>query len=88
MELIAYIIIGCITGLFARIIAPASMRMGIVRMLIIGMVGGIFGGILAGTFTPEREAFSASTPSLIGAFLGALVVAGAVTLFSRRRVHA
>jgi uncharacterized membrane protein YeaQ/YmgE (transglycosylase-associated protein family) len=88
MELIAFIIVGCVTGLISRIIVPPHLRMGIVRMLIVGMVGGIFGGLVAGTFDVQPEPISVGTPTLVGAFLGALLSVCIVTLLGRRQVHA
>jgi uncharacterized membrane protein YeaQ/YmgE (transglycosylase-associated protein family) len=84
MEMLAFIVIGLATGLLCRVILP-NLRMGGLRMPLIGMVGGMFGGLVGGSLQQEKMAIAA--PSLIGAFLGALLAVVVVTLLSRNRVH-
>jgi uncharacterized membrane protein YeaQ/YmgE (transglycosylase-associated protein family) len=88
MAILAFMAVGLATGLLSRLIVPNPRPLGLFRMLIIGLVGGGFGGALGGTFQPGMEMLTIGTPSLIGAFLGALVAIFAVLTLSRQRRHA
>jgi uncharacterized membrane protein YeaQ/YmgE (transglycosylase-associated protein family) len=86
MEMIAFILVGLATGLLCRFIVP-SARMGGVRVPLIGMVGGCFGGLVGGSLQPGTAKMAVAAPSLIGAFLGALIAVAVITLLTRNRVH-
>ena len=88
MELIAYLLVGAATGLLCRVILPHELRMGLVRFLIVGAVGGGVGGMFTGTFYTHREAFRVDAPTLIGAFVGAAIAVFVVAGLSRKRAHA
>ncbi len=88
MDILAFLAVGLATGLLSRLIVPNPKPLGLFRMLIIGMVGGGFGGALGGTFQSGMELLTVRAPSLIGAFLGALVAIFAVLTLSRQRRHA
>ncbi|MFL5346947.1 MAG: hypothetical protein ACJ8AT_19360 [Hyalangium sp.] len=87
MELIAYLLIGAATGLLCRVILPQDVRMGLVRFLIVGAVGGGAGGMFTGTFYAHQEAFRVDVPTLIGAFVGAAIAVFVVASLSRRSAH-
>jgi uncharacterized membrane protein YeaQ/YmgE (transglycosylase-associated protein family) len=87
MEMIAYIIVGWATGLLCRFIVPNPQRMGLIRFLLIGMVGGLAGAGLGGTFFLQREPLTVGPPTLVGAFLGAAIAVFAVLGLSRNRAH-
>lgn len=87
MEILAFMAIGLATGLLSRFIVPNPRPLGLIRMLIIGMVGGMFGGAIGGTLQPGMSAFSIGAPSLIGAFLVALLAIFVVLGLSRQRRH-
>ena len=86
MEMIAFVLVGFATGLLSRFIIP-SARMGGFRLPLIGMVGGCFGGLVGGSLQPGLSKMAVAAPSLIGAFLGALLAVTVVTLLTRNRVH-
>ncbi len=88
MELIAYLLVGAATGLLCSVILPREARMGLVRFLVLGMVGGGAGGLLVGAFYIRREPIVVGVPTLIGAFVGAAVVVFVVAGLSRKRAHA
>lgn len=87
METLAFMAVGLATGLLCRFIVPNPRPLGLVRMLIIGMVGGVFGGALGGSLQPGMSAFTIGGPSLIGAFVIALVAVFVVLGLSRQRRH-
>jgi uncharacterized membrane protein YeaQ/YmgE (transglycosylase-associated protein family) len=86
METFAFMAVGLATGLLSRLIL-ANLKVGLFRMLILGMVGGVFGGVLGGTFQSGMGLVSIGAPSLIGAFLGALIAIFGVLALSRPRRH-
>lgn len=86
MEMIAFILVGFATGLLCRFIIP-NPRMGGLRVPLIGMVGGCFGGLVGGSLQPGTAKMAVAAPSLIGAFLGALLTVAVVTLLTRNRAH-
>jgi uncharacterized membrane protein YeaQ/YmgE (transglycosylase-associated protein family) len=88
MEMIAYIIVGLITGLLCWFIVPTFRRIGFVGYLLTGVVGGVAGGMVGGSFNVRQEAFAVGIPSLVGAFLGAAIVIFVVLGLSRNRAHA
>jgi uncharacterized membrane protein YeaQ/YmgE (transglycosylase-associated protein family) len=87
METLAFMAVGLATGLLSRLIV-ANFKVGLFRLLILGMVGGVFGGALGGTFQSGMALVSIGAPSLIGAFLGALIAIFGVVALSRQRRHA
>lgn len=87
MELIAYLLIGAATGLLCRVIIPQDVRMGLVRFLIIGAVGGGAGGMITGTFYTHQRAFAVDVPTIIGAFVGAALAVVVVASLNRRQAH-
>ncbi|HVG59097.1 MAG TPA: hypothetical protein VNA24_11120 [Hyalangium sp.] len=88
METLAFMAVGLATGLLCRFIVPNPRPLGLIRMLIIGMVGGVFGGALGGSLQSGLAAVSLGAPSLIGAFLVALIAIFVVLGLSRQRRHA
>jgi uncharacterized membrane protein YeaQ/YmgE (transglycosylase-associated protein family) len=87
MEMIAYIIIGLITGLLCWFIVPTFRRIGFVGYLLTGMVGGVAGGMVGGSFNVHKELFAVDVPSIAGAFIGAALVIFVVLGLTRNRAH-
>ncbi|WJI14490.1 GlsB/YeaQ/YmgE family stress response membrane protein [Pseudoxanthomonas winnipegensis] len=75
------ILVGFVVGLLARLITPHSARMGC--LLTIGL--GIVGAVLAGWFGRRMGWYAAGEPAgFFGALLGAVVILGLTSLFTRR----
>lgn len=87
MEILAFMAVGLATGLLSRLIVSDPRPLGLFRMLIIGLVGGAFGGAVGGSFQSGMKILSIGAPSLIGAFLGALIAIFVVLGLSRQRRH-
>ncbi|WP_224244065.1 GlsB/YeaQ/YmgE family stress response membrane protein [Hyalangium gracile] len=87
MEMIAYIIVGCITGLLCRVVVTNARSMGLIRFVLVGMVGGIAGGIVGGAFNVRQEPFAVDIPSIVGSVLGAAIAVFVVVALSRNRAH-
>ncbi len=88
METLAFMAVGLGTGLLSRLIVSDPRPLGLIRMLILGVVGGVFGGALGGTFQSGMAMVTIGAPSLIGAFVGALIVIFGVLSLGRKRRHA
>jgi uncharacterized membrane protein YeaQ/YmgE (transglycosylase-associated protein family) len=87
METFVFMAVGLAAGLLCWFIVPYSKSMGIVRMLLVGGVGGIFGGAVGGSFESGMRMVSITALSLIGAAVGAVVATFVVLSLSRRRAH-
>jgi uncharacterized membrane protein YeaQ/YmgE (transglycosylase-associated protein family) len=87
MELIVFTAIGWVAALSSRIIVPSPRNMGLIRTLLVGMVGSIFGGIVGGTFNQKGPLFALATPSLTGAVLGGLMTVFVVLFLNRQRAY-
>lgn len=85
VETLTFIAVGLLTGLLSRFIVPDPRPLGFIRMLILGVVGGVFGGMVGGSLQPGMALVSIGAPSLIGAFLGALIAIFGMLILSRRR---
>lgn len=84
-SIIGWIVLGLIAGFIARAVVPGKDNIGILRTILLGIVGSFVGGILVSLFT----GFNGFQPaSWIGSIIGAiivLVVYNKVT--GRKQVH-
>ncbi|MEJ8277348.1 GlsB/YeaQ/YmgE family stress response membrane protein [Pseudonocardia spirodelae] len=69
--IIGWIVFGLIAGFIARAVVPGKDDIGIVRTIVLGIVGSFVGGLVASLFT----GFSSFQPaSWIGSIIGAIIV--------------
>ncbi|HEV2075499.1 MAG TPA: GlsB/YeaQ/YmgE family stress response membrane protein [Thermoleophilaceae bacterium] len=47
LDLIGFLIFGLVVGLLARLLVPGRQRIGLLRTLLLGMVGSVVGGLVA-----------------------------------------
>lgn len=87
METLVFVAVGLATGLVSRYIVPNPKPLGLIRMMLLGVVGSVFGGAVMSTFTGGPEIVFTAVPNLIGAFVGALVAIFVVLSLSRQRRH-
>ncbi|NOK39484.1 GlsB/YeaQ/YmgE family stress response membrane protein [Corallococcus exercitus] len=87
MAIILFIIIGWVTGLFARVVLPGLRRMGLISMLLVSMVGAIVGGMFAATFNMAGPLFVPRPHNIAGAVVGAVIAVSVVYVVQRRQVH-
>ena len=73
MSWIAFIILGLIAGVIAKLILPGRQGGGWIATLILGVIGALLGGFIAGLFGVKYNEFFDLTSWVI-AILGALVV--------------
>ncbi len=72
MGFIAWIVVGAIAGYFANMIMRS--RGGLVRMVLLGIVGGIVGGFVASTVLNMGPLDGINLQSIVVATLGAIAV--------------
>jgi uncharacterized membrane protein YeaQ/YmgE (transglycosylase-associated protein family) len=83
MGILAWIIVGLIAGWLAGLVMRGS-GYGLVGNLVLGVIGAIVGGFLAGAlFNIPNPVNGVNVPSLIIAFLGAVVTVALVRMVSR-----
>ena len=81
MSWLAFILLGLIAGVIAKLILPGRQGGGWLITLVLGVVGALLGGVLAGLFGFGYEEFF-SIESWLIAIVGAIIVLliyGAIT---------
>lgn len=72
MSILAWIVVGLIAGWLASMVTHS--RGGLVFDLILGIIGAVVGGFLAGLLLGGDYTTGINIPTLIVAFLGAVIV--------------
>jgi uncharacterized membrane protein YeaQ/YmgE (transglycosylase-associated protein family) len=89
MNIILMLIVGGLIGWIASIIMRTNAQQGVILNIIVGIVGALLAGLLLapmlGTGTLTQGDFS--LPSLLVSLLGAVVLLAIVNLFRRRAVR-
>ncbi len=86
MSFIAFIILGILAGIIARLIIPGRQKGGWLLTVILGIVGAVVGGWIAGLFNADVYTGFFSLWGWIAAIVGALIVTLIFNaLFNRRR---
>ena len=69
---VGWIVFGLIAGFIARAIVPGKDDIGILRTIILGVVGSVVGGLIFGLLTVGLRGFQ--PPGWIGSIIGAVIV--------------
>jgi len=89
MNIILMLIVGGLIGWIASIIMRTNAQQGVILNIIVGIVGALLAGLLLapmlGTGTLTQGDFS--LPSLLVSLLGAVVLLAIVNLFRRRAIR-
>lgn len=75
MSIIAWIVLGLLTGLIAKALMPGEERVGLFLTTVLGIAGALLGGLIAGVLgvgDPIDEFFDIST--WLAAIGGAVVI--------------
>jgi uncharacterized membrane protein YeaQ/YmgE (transglycosylase-associated protein family) len=84
MGILSWIVLGGIAGWLASIVTKRNDRMGCITNIIAGVVGAAVGGWVFSLFGgPDVTGFN--LPSLIVAFVGAVIVLAVINLFTRKK---
>jgi uncharacterized membrane protein YeaQ/YmgE (transglycosylase-associated protein family) len=68
-NIVWFIIVGAIIGIFARLIVPGTRGMGILVTIVVGIIGAVLGGWLAGEVFEETEGVDWIASILVAALL-------------------
>jgi uncharacterized membrane protein YeaQ/YmgE (transglycosylase-associated protein family) len=72
LTILGWIVFGLIAGFIARAIVPGKDDIGLLRTIVIGVVGSIVGGFLFGLLTGGLRGFQPA--GWIGSIIGAVIV--------------
>jgi uncharacterized membrane protein YeaQ/YmgE (transglycosylase-associated protein family) len=84
MDIISWIVLGGIAGWLASIVTKRNNRMGCIANIGAGIVGAAVGGWIFNRLG-ERGVTGFNLPSLLVAFVGAVIVLAVINLISGRR---
>ena len=84
MGILSWILLGGIAGWLASIITKRNDQMGCITNIIAGIVGAAVGGWVFSLFGGQGIT-GFNLPSLLVAFVGAVIVLAVVNLFTRRK---
>lgn len=84
MSIIGWIVLGGVAGWLASIIMKRNSQMGLIANVIAGIVGAVVGGWVFSLFGGAGVT-GFNLPSLVVAFVGALIVLAIVNLFLGRK---
>ena len=84
MGIISWIVLGGIAGWLASIITKRNDQMGCITNIIAGIVGAAVGGWVFSLFGGQGVT-GFNLPSLLVAFVGAVIVLAVVNLITRRK---
>ena len=84
MGILAWIVMGLIVGVVAKLLMPGPDPGGIIVTVLIGIAGALVGGFLA-TFLGLGAVSGFNIPSLIIAILGSMLLLGIYRMMRGRR---
>lgn len=70
--ILGWIVFGLVAGFIARAIVPGKDHIGIVRTIVLGVLGSVVGGLLFGLLTGGLRGFEPA--GWIGSVIGAVIV--------------
>jgi uncharacterized membrane protein YeaQ/YmgE (transglycosylase-associated protein family) len=85
MSLLSWIVVGLIAGWLAGLVMKGG-GFGLIGNIVVGAIGGLLGGFIASYFFHVGDPMSGiNLPSILIAFLGAVLLLFVVRLFRRGR---
>lgn len=72
LTILGWIVFGLIAGFIARAVVPGKDDIGILRTIVLGVVGSVVGGLIFGLFTGGFRGFHPA--GWIGSIIGAIIV--------------
>lgn len=85
--IVGWIVFGLIVGFIARALVPGRDNIGVLRTIVLGVIGSVLGGFVFGLFTVGFRGFQPA--GWIGSIIGAVIVLllyNKFVLGSRKRV--
>lgn len=84
MGIIAWVILGLISGAIAKAIMPGRDPGGFIVTALIGIVGAVVGGFLGQTLLGVGQTSGINLPSILTAVVGAIIVLFIYRMVTRR----
>ena len=72
LTILGWIVFGLIAGFIARALVPGKDDIGILRTIVLGVIGSVVGGLIFGLFTGGFRGFHPA--GWIGSIIGAIIV--------------
>lgn len=89
MGIFAFIIIGLVVGLFARVVIPGNQKLGLGATCLLGMLGSLVGGgLLTSLFSRDAKPFELVPLDITLAVVFAVLFLVVVGVANSRRAHA
>jgi uncharacterized membrane protein YeaQ/YmgE (transglycosylase-associated protein family) len=85
MDFFAWIIVGLIAGFLASLVMKTNRKQGIILDIIVGVVGAFIGGFVLDTLGLGGDVSGINLPTILTAFVGAVILLAVLRLFSGRR---
>jgi uncharacterized membrane protein YeaQ/YmgE (transglycosylase-associated protein family) len=86
VSIIAWILLGLVAGVLAKLIMPGDDPGGIIVTIVIGIVGAIIGGFVWSLLTGEGGVSGFNIGSILIAVLGSVILLAGYRLVTRRGV--
>lgn len=84
MGILAWILVGLVAGLLARIAMPGPDPGGIILTIVIGIVGALIGGFVVNRLLGGPEVTGFNLPSILVATLGSIILLALYRFVTRR----
>jgi uncharacterized membrane protein YeaQ/YmgE (transglycosylase-associated protein family) len=72
LTILGWIVFGLIVGFIARALVPGRDDIGVLRTIVLGIIGSVIGGLIAGLLTVGIRGFHPA--GWIGSVIGAIIV--------------
>lgn len=72
LTVLGWIIFGLVTGFIARAVVPGKDDIGVLRTILLGVIGSVAGGLIFGLLTVGIRGFQPT--GWIGSIIGAIIV--------------
>ena len=72
LTIVGWIVFGLIVGFIARALVPGRDDIGVLRTIVLGIIGSVVGGLIAGLLTVGIRGFHPA--GWIGSVIGAVIV--------------
>jgi uncharacterized membrane protein YeaQ/YmgE (transglycosylase-associated protein family) len=72
LTILGWLVFGLVAGFIARALVPGRDDIGLVRTILLGVIGSVVGGLIAGLLTGGLRGFQPA--GWIGSIIGAIIV--------------
>ena len=86
MSLIAFLVVGLISGLIARAIYPGTQSMGLIATALLGIVGSFVGGLISSLIYSRGNWLDLHPTGILFSVIGSIVVLFLAGLGGGRRL--